>query len=191
MTAHWITHLGVPMEIHPRAMHGFDRAFAILEFAPRGSRTSWRYATNGMSSRIQACPQPGVRVRTEVYAATAQRAPWMCDLLTALAAYPWDQQTWVCRRRHDRTSGKPGIAKLSLCRNYVGGARCDRSAGDWPGWRFRADSHSSIGRAASRGASTSQARKQSAVASASLFSGHRGIIDATELDVSSNLQRPS
>lgn len=94
MTAHWITHFGVPMEIYPRALHGFDGAFAILEFAPRDSRTSWRYATNGMSSRIQACPQPGVRVRTELYAATAQRAPWVCDLLTALAAYPWNQQTW-------------------------------------------------------------------------------------------------
>ena len=94
MTAHWITHLGVPTEIRPRTLHGFDGAFAILEFAPRGSRTSWRYATNGMSSRLQAGPQPGVRVRTELYAATAQRARWMCDLLTALAAYPWDQRTW-------------------------------------------------------------------------------------------------
>ena len=95
MIAHWITHLGVPMEIHPRALHGSDDAFAILEFAPRGSRTSWRYATNGMSSRIQACPQPGVHVRTELYGATRDRAPWVCDLLTALAAYPWDQQTWL------------------------------------------------------------------------------------------------
>ncbi|HEX5243152.1 MAG TPA: suppressor of fused domain protein [Tepidisphaeraceae bacterium] len=95
MTTHWIAHLGVPREIHPRALNGFDGAFAILEFAPRGSRASWRYATNGMSSRVQACPQPGVRVRTELYGATIQRAPWMCDLLTALAAYPWDQQTWL------------------------------------------------------------------------------------------------
>lgn len=94
MTTHWITHFGVPMEIHPRALQGFDGPFAILEFAPRGSRTSWRYATNGMSSRIQACPQPGARVRTEVYAAMRDRAPWVSDLLTALAAYPWDQQTW-------------------------------------------------------------------------------------------------
>lgn len=94
MTAHWITHLGVPKEIHPRALNGFDGAFVILEFAPRGSRSSWRYATNGMSTRVQACPQPGVRVRTELYAATVQRALWVCDLLTALAAYPWDQQTW-------------------------------------------------------------------------------------------------
>lgn len=94
MTAHWITYFGVPSEIHSRALNAFDGAFAILEFAPRGSRTSWRYTTNGMSSRIQACPHPGVRVRTEIYAATIRRAPWMCDLLTALAAYPWDQRTW-------------------------------------------------------------------------------------------------
>lgn len=109
------------MEIYPRAQHGFDGAFAILEFAPRGSRASWRYATNGMSSRIQACPQPGVRVRTELYAATARRAPWVCDLLTALAAYPWDQQTWfsegdTIELQESPTSRKCPFAGIMLVR---------------------------------------------------------------------------
>ena len=52
ITAHFIFHWGVPKEIRPRKLPGIGE-LAILEFAPKGVRLTWRYATNGMSSYIQ------------------------------------------------------------------------------------------------------------------------------------------
>jgi hypothetical protein len=94
ITAHFIAHWGVPKEIRPRKICGIQE-FAILEFAPRGARRTWRYATNGMNTYLQSIGQHGVRVRTEVYACTGHETPWVHDLLSAIASYPMDYSTYL------------------------------------------------------------------------------------------------
>jgi hypothetical protein len=94
ITAHFIAHWGVPDDIRPQAIRG-GRSFAILEFAPRGSRQTWRYATNGMSSDLQHHPDQHMKVRTELFACTTEKAVWIDDLLCGLAAYPYDYTTYL------------------------------------------------------------------------------------------------
>jgi hypothetical protein len=92
ITAHFISHWGVPNDIRERKIRGAEK-FAVLEFAPRGTRTTWRYATNGMSSYVQNHSNPEVKVRTEMIACTSQPVPWIGDLLGAIASYPTDYTT--------------------------------------------------------------------------------------------------
>jgi hypothetical protein len=94
ITGHYVAHWGVPKAIRPRRARGI-REFAILEFSPRGARGTWRYATNGMSSYLQAHPDPGTRVRTELYCVTRNRALWVGDLLASMATYPVDYGTYL------------------------------------------------------------------------------------------------
>lgn len=94
VTSHFIAFFGVPTEIRPRAVRGIGEV-AILEFAPAGNRKTWRYATNGMSAYLQRHPDPRVHVRTEVYATTCHRQGWVDDLLLAVAAYPYDCDTYL------------------------------------------------------------------------------------------------
>ncbi len=93
-TGHFIRHWGVPADIRPRKVRGIE-SFAVLEFAPKAPRNTWRYATNGMSSYVQSHPDQHVRVRTEVYACTSQRVTWVDDLLAAIATYPMDYATYL------------------------------------------------------------------------------------------------
>ncbi len=93
VTGHFIAHWGVPSSISPHKIDGFGE-LAILEFAPRGARLTWRYATNGMSCYEQEKLQGGVCVRTELFACTRSRAPWVKDLLIAIAKYPMDYSTY-------------------------------------------------------------------------------------------------
>jgi hypothetical protein len=94
ITGHFISHWGVPKAIRPRALQGISE-FAILEFAPRGTRETWRYATNGMSSYAQDHPDKLLRIRTELYVCTKQQATWADDLLAAMATYPLDYTTYL------------------------------------------------------------------------------------------------
>jgi hypothetical protein len=94
VTEQYIFHWGVPKEIHPRKLARINE-FAILEFAPRGPRSSWRYATNGMSSFVQHHPDEVVKVRTELFGATKERAAWVEDLLAGIATYPLDFATYL------------------------------------------------------------------------------------------------
>jgi hypothetical protein len=93
ITGHFIAHWGVPDDIRPRALPGVGE-FAILQFPPRGTRRTWRYATNGMSTYLQADPEVGIKVRTELYASSKERVRWVDELLAALAVYPKDQSTY-------------------------------------------------------------------------------------------------
>jgi hypothetical protein len=90
-TGHFILFWGVPNEVHRRNPIGTSR-LAILEFRPRGGRTSWRYATNGMSESIQPCSQGPVR--TELFASTDTRQDWAIALLDAISRYPTQQDTY-------------------------------------------------------------------------------------------------
>jgi hypothetical protein len=94
ITGHFIAHWGVPREIRPRKVQGIEK-FAILEFGPRGSRTTWLYATNGMSSYAQAYPDDHMKICTELYACCKQRVTWVDDLLAAIATYPRDCTTYL------------------------------------------------------------------------------------------------
>jgi len=94
ITGHFMSHWGVPKEIRPRKLPGVGD-FAILEFAPRGTRTTWRYATNGMSGYAQNYPDGLVKVRTELYGSTKEKAAWVDDLLAAIATYPLDFTTYL------------------------------------------------------------------------------------------------
>jgi hypothetical protein len=96
ITGHFILHWGVPNEIRPMKARGIEE-FAILEFAPRGTRKTWRYATNGMSSYYQFHPDQSVRVRTEIYACTSEKAIWVDELLAAIASYPKDYNTYIAQ----------------------------------------------------------------------------------------------
>ena len=93
ITGHYIVHWGVPTDICPIKARGIEE-FAILKFSPGGSRTTWKYATNGMSSYIQTPPDQPVKVRTELYASTREKAEWVGDLLVAFASYPQDYATY-------------------------------------------------------------------------------------------------
>jgi Suppressor of fused protein (SUFU) len=94
VTAHFLTHWGVPKEIHPRTVKGIG-SFAVLEFGPRGKRKTWRYATNGMSSYLQPNPDQNLRIRTELYACTEKKTMWVEDFLAAIATYPNDYATYL------------------------------------------------------------------------------------------------
>ena len=93
ITGHFIAHWGVPSEIRPRQVNPFGE-LAILEFAPKGKRSSWRYATNGMSSKAQAANERG-GVRVELYTTSLRRAPWIDELLLAVATYPFLNNTYL------------------------------------------------------------------------------------------------
>lgn len=94
VTAHFITHWGVPSQIRRHALRRIGD-FAILEFAPNQSRVTWRYATNGMNVLRQRHDDSSVVVRTELYASTKDRATWVDELLAGLADYPFDYDTWL------------------------------------------------------------------------------------------------
>ena len=96
VTAHFVTYWGVPSEIRPRDIHEFE-SFAILEFPPRGTRATWRYATNGMSTLQQFYSDPKIAVRTELYACTQNKALWVDELLAAMASYPWQHRTYFAQ----------------------------------------------------------------------------------------------
>lgn len=89
ITGHFIAHWGVPREIHVRAPFVAD--LAVLEFGPRGDRTTWRYATNGMGAVRQQCG--AVVYGTELFACSGSRSEWIVRLLDALARYPHQQET--------------------------------------------------------------------------------------------------
>lgn len=93
VTGHYITHWGVPSKISPLSARGIE-AFAVLEFAPKWPRKTWRYATNGMSSYLQCYTDEHVNVRTELCASSKDRADWIQDLLMAMASYPIDYDTY-------------------------------------------------------------------------------------------------
>jgi hypothetical protein len=115
ITGHFIAHWGVPSNIFPFSARGIE-AFAVLEFAPKGLRRSWRYATNGMSSYRQFCPDEHIIVRTEIYASTNDRADWVHDLLIAMASYPIDCQTYFAEG--DTVNVGQSIDQKSSC--YTG-----------------------------------------------------------------------
>ena len=94
ITGHFMSHWGIPKEIRTRNLRGIGE-FAILEFAPKGERTTWRYATNGMSSYTQYHPDELVNVRSEIYGCTRSQSLWIDDLLAAIAAYPYDYNTYL------------------------------------------------------------------------------------------------
>lgn len=94
ITGHFMSHWGIPKEIRTRKLGGIGE-FAILEFAPKGERTTWRYATNGMSSYTQHHPDGLVNVRCEVYGCTMEKMAWIDDLLVAIATYPLDYNTYL------------------------------------------------------------------------------------------------
>jgi hypothetical protein len=94
ITSHFITFFGVPTEIRPRPVPGFGEV-AVLEFAPRGYRSTWRYATNGMSAYRQHHPSLTTCVRTEIYATTRERQTWVEELLFAIVGYPHYSNTFL------------------------------------------------------------------------------------------------
>jgi hypothetical protein len=93
ITGHFMSHWGVPKEIRPLRLAKISE-FAILEFAPRGERKTWRYATNGMSNYAQCHPDRAVKIRSEVYGCTNEAVTWVNDLLAAISSYPLDFQTY-------------------------------------------------------------------------------------------------
>ncbi len=93
ITAHFISHWGVPAAISPRQVAGAE--VAILEFAPRGERRTWRYSINGMSRCCQYSPDPSLNVCTELYVCTNAQMPLAEELLIALAAFPNDNPTYI------------------------------------------------------------------------------------------------
>ena len=95
ITAHYITHWGVPSDIRPLTVEGLGD-FAIVEFPPRDSRKTWRYATNGMSAYAQARSGTGRELRMELYASTARPTRNLDDVLALVARYPIDHQTRFC-----------------------------------------------------------------------------------------------
>lgn len=95
ITAHFMAHWGVPTEIRPYEIGSLRASLAILQFAPRGARQTWRYATNGMSSYLQHSPDFEARVRTELFACTLKKEDWIDDLLKAIASYPADYSTYL------------------------------------------------------------------------------------------------
>src|SRR5262245_22525065 len=94
VTGHFMSHWGVPTDIRPRRLPGIGE-LAILEFAPRGTRTTWRYASNGMSSYTQNHPDGLVKIRTEIYGSTKGKVAWVDELLAAIATYPLDCTTYL------------------------------------------------------------------------------------------------
>jgi hypothetical protein len=115
ITGHYMAHWGVPMEIRPLKARGISE-FAILEFKPRRSRLTWRYATNGMSSFIQYHPENRFRIRTELFVCTKERQAWIAGLLTALASYPLDYCT--CFTEGDTIDVGKAIDQINSC--YTG-----------------------------------------------------------------------
>jgi len=94
ITGHFIAHWRVPSAIHALPARGIAE-FAVLEFPPKPLRSSWRYATNGMSSYLQPTPDRRSEVRCELFACTNDEAPWVIGLLAAAAAYPLDYNTYL------------------------------------------------------------------------------------------------
>jgi Suppressor of fused protein (SUFU) len=93
ITGHFLAHCGVPTNIRPRQVNPFGD-FARLEFAPKGTRALWRYATNGMSGRTQLTDERGT-VRTELYTCSQDRIPWVDELLTVIATYSFLNETYL------------------------------------------------------------------------------------------------
>ncbi len=91
-TGHFILHWGVPGAIHPQPDLG-GQALGVLEFSPNRRLTSWRYATNGMSELPQECD--GRKRRTELYAISRAKAPWLIPLLDAMARHPFQEPTYL------------------------------------------------------------------------------------------------
>lgn len=91
ITAHFITHWGVPRHIHVQEPGPVE--LAVLEFGPRAQRQTFRFATNGMSAYIQFYQAKGYR--TELYTTSRSDAPWIIQLLVAIAKYPVLQETRV------------------------------------------------------------------------------------------------
>lgn len=111
-TGHFITHWGVPKEIHPRKpLAGCE--LAVMEFSPRRDGEKWRYATNGMSEQLQTADSVGVR--TELVAYTLNHHGWVVDLLDALCRYPIQNATYFSE--YDTVPiGQPidrGVSKFS------------------------------------------------------------------------------
>jgi hypothetical protein len=88
-TGHFILHWGVPREIHVRPRLVAD--FAVIEFGPRGERTTWRYATNGMGAIPQQ--RKSVTYGTELFTCSASSSAWIIRLMDAIARYPLQQET--------------------------------------------------------------------------------------------------
>jgi len=89
ITAHFITHWGVPRHIHVQEQSPVE--LAVLEFGPRAQRQTLRFATNGMSAYIQFYQTKGYR--TELYTSSRSNALWIIQLLAAIAKYPVLQET--------------------------------------------------------------------------------------------------
>jgi hypothetical protein len=89
VTGHFMAHWGVPSEIHVQEKSRID--LAVVEFAPKGGRATYRFATNGMSAIVQ--PSRGGRYRTELYASSRSAAPWIVRFLAVLAVYPIEEET--------------------------------------------------------------------------------------------------
>lgn len=83
VTGHLIAHWGVPCRIHPPESESLG--VAVLEFAPGGRLSSWRYATNGLSAFRLPTGKGGARM--ELFASTEGSCPWAIDLLRALVKY--------------------------------------------------------------------------------------------------------
>src|SRR5438067_2186100 len=91
VTTHFIVHWGVPKEIHKQELGTLD--LAVLEFAPRTERKTFRFATNGMSAHVQRSKVKRIPYRTELYAGSRSNTPWIIELLVALSRYPMLHQT--------------------------------------------------------------------------------------------------
>jgi hypothetical protein len=90
VTAHYMRHWGVPLRPHLEAP--CSRDLAVFEFAPGRQADSQpplqtsRFATNGMSAYVQS--YQGIPRRTEIYVSARSYAPWILELLVAVANYP-------------------------------------------------------------------------------------------------------
>jgi hypothetical protein len=93
----WYTKFfGVPVEIHKNVMEDGKTKLGIMEYAPIQNellvRSHWTYATNGMSERRMPCqeePCGDPRIRIELVVYSGARAPWIIQLLSVMARYPF------------------------------------------------------------------------------------------------------
>src|SRR5262249_26829736 len=90
-TGHYMVYLRVPSAIHERAILT-NNPLAIVEFGPKASRNFSTFVTNGMSEIPQYGNQDSI-IRTELILYAAQQAAWTHELLTKLAACPFEYQT--------------------------------------------------------------------------------------------------
>jgi hypothetical protein len=91
----YLKHFGSPLNIHESQTNDGPR-LGIMEFEPQADREQkrmfWTYATNGMSERAMPNefePKSPAGRRLELIAYSRQKAPWVVNLLSDFARYPF------------------------------------------------------------------------------------------------------